>query len=207
MAVFPASNYSQENVLRDVHDQATQSLRTTALAVVPPGQFEVSISHVDDSIRLGDGTTLFTSTSSGGKTGLDVSLIGPIKITDGTDTLAINTDGSLNVNIVSSGASYLNVYNEATGVVAGVATVVVTYTSAISTYLQQIMYAGKYPGMFELLVNSSVLAKQYSYFTNLNGSFDFGRGLQINIGDVIQVKVTHNQLGLGNFNSNIIFMG
>jgi len=33
---------------------------------------EIIISHLDDSIRLGDGTTLFTSSSKGAKTGLDV---------------------------------------------------------------------------------------------------------------------------------------
>lgn len=36
---------------------------------------EVDLSHVDDSVRLGDGTTLTTVTTNGGKSGLDVFLI------------------------------------------------------------------------------------------------------------------------------------
>lgn len=36
---------------------------------------EVDLSHVDDSVRLGDGTILTTVTSNGGKDGLDVFLI------------------------------------------------------------------------------------------------------------------------------------
>jgi len=36
---------------------------------------EVDLSHVDDSVRLGDGTTLFTGTTVGPDTGLDVNII------------------------------------------------------------------------------------------------------------------------------------
>jgi hypothetical protein len=209
MAVYPASNYSSENVLRDVHDQSTQSLRTTALAVVPPGQFEVVLNHTEDSVRLGDGTSFFTATNILGKNGLDVNIINNVNtiITDGTDALAINSDGSINVNVISSGSNYLNKYNEVTGVATGITTVVVTHTSTINTFLQQVMMAGNTPAVYELLVNSVVFAKQYTYYTNLNGSFDFSRGLQINIGDIVQLKVTHDRTNLGSFNGNIIFVG
>jgi len=83
---------------------------------------EVDLDHADDSVRLGDGTTLTTVTSNGGKDGLDVNLINTsiavtatdldirdlsasqdnVAISDGTDTLAINADGSINVNFSSS---------------------------------------------------------------------------------------------------------
>lgn len=36
---------------------------------------EVDLDHADDSVRLGDGTTLTTVTTNGGKNGLDVNLI------------------------------------------------------------------------------------------------------------------------------------
>ena len=36
---------------------------------------EVDLSHTDDSVRLGDGTAFFTSTTNGGDVGLDVNLI------------------------------------------------------------------------------------------------------------------------------------
>lgn len=36
---------------------------------------EVIISHVDDSIRLGDGSSLVTTTTNGGDVGLDVNII------------------------------------------------------------------------------------------------------------------------------------
>jgi len=73
---FPASRLSQENILRDVHDTSTQSLRTTAQAtIVVPGGLEVDIDHTSDSIRIGDGTNLITSTSASGKVGLDVNIV------------------------------------------------------------------------------------------------------------------------------------
>lgn len=96
---------------------------------------EVDLSHVDDSVRLGDGTDFFTSTSENGDIALDVHIsnsnievtqgtspwvIGDgggsitvdatdldirdlsasqdnVAISDGTDTLAINADGSINI--------------------------------------------------------------------------------------------------------------
>jgi len=105
---FPTSQLSQENILRDIHDPASQSIRTTANAIIAPG-LQIEISHTDDSVRLGDGVSLITSTNVSGKQGLDVNLInnGPISITDGVDQLAINADGSINIgsSILPTGAA------------------------------------------------------------------------------------------------------
>jgi hypothetical protein len=80
---FPTSNLSQENILRDVHDPATQSLRTNAQAtIVVPGGLEVAISHTNDSIRLGDGVNLITSTNVSGKQGLDVNIVNSAALTN-----------------------------------------------------------------------------------------------------------------------------
>jgi hypothetical protein len=46
---------------------------------------EVDLSHVDDSVRLGDGTDLFTGTTEGAKVGLDVNLINPSIAVTATD--------------------------------------------------------------------------------------------------------------------------
>jgi hypothetical protein len=80
---FPTSNLSQENILRDVHDPATQSLRTTAQAtIIVPGGLEVTISHTNDSIRLGDGVNLVTTTNVSGKQGLDVNIVNSAALTN-----------------------------------------------------------------------------------------------------------------------------
>lgn len=81
MAAFPTSQLSQENVLRDVHDPVTQALRTNATAtIVVPGGLEVDIQHTSDSIKIGDGVNLITSTNVGGKQGLDVNIISALNL-------------------------------------------------------------------------------------------------------------------------------
>ena len=60
-----------ENILRAAYDPASESLRTTAVASFVGGTVDVSISHLTDSIKIGDGV----------------------------DLLAVNTDGSINVNV------------------------------------------------------------------------------------------------------------
>lgn len=87
---------------------------------------EVDLSHVDDSVRLGDGTDFFTSTSENGDIALDVHLSNTsievtgtdfdirdlshvqdsIKVGDGTDFMAVNADGS--INVIASDATLAN---------------------------------------------------------------------------------------------------
>ena len=64
-------------VLQNVYDEADNRLRVDAqLTAVIPGPLEVAIDQATDSIRLGDGTNLITATIIGGKTGLDVNIVG-----------------------------------------------------------------------------------------------------------------------------------
>lgn len=52
---------------------------------------EVDLSHVDDSVRLGDGTSFFTSTSENGDIALDVHLSNTsIAVTDGAGSLTVD---------------------------------------------------------------------------------------------------------------------
>lgn len=97
---YPTSQLSGENVLRDIHDPATQTIRTSATAIIAPG-LQVEIDHFTDSIRLGDGTNFLTSTQLSGKNGLDVNLIDKqVELKSGSNVLAINADGSLNASVV-----------------------------------------------------------------------------------------------------------
>lgn len=71
--------YDGFQVLRSVFDVDKNCLRVCVVdggGTGPgTGPIEVIIDHTSDSIRLGDGTALFTSTSFNGKIGLDVSII------------------------------------------------------------------------------------------------------------------------------------
>ena len=114
MPTPPAPNPSKldaQQVLKHAFDDVTGRLRTDATISGDVVIGDIEISQTDDSIRIGDGTNLVTATVDGGKTGLDVNVINDITldidaasgdniaISDGTNTLAIEPDGSVNVNV------------------------------------------------------------------------------------------------------------
>lgn len=189
---YPTSDLSQENVLRDVHDQTTQTLRVSATALVPPG-LEVEISAAD-----GDN----------------------IAISDGTDTLAVNADGSLNVNILNplqievSAADGDNVaikpdgsqsyqYNEVTSVGSSTLTTVLTYIAISNKLLNLVKVSGTNIAEYRVLINGSVVCKERTYFGNsLNLEIPM-LYTKIAIGDTLEIKVIHFRSSLGDFNSTI----
>lgn len=123
--VGPNSPYTaldSDQVIKQVYDETTDRLRVETNATVVAGAMEVLITSDDDSI-------LVVGTEDGTKTGtqhvLRVAPTGdlivdqgapnsvanswPVKVTDGTDTLAVNPDGSINFNqtttVISTTAS------------------------------------------------------------------------------------------------------
>jgi hypothetical protein len=68
------SKLDQEQIIKLVVDEDGKRLRTSAEVSFPPS-VDVGISHTEDSIRLGDGTDLVTTSTEAGKVGLDVSII------------------------------------------------------------------------------------------------------------------------------------
>lgn len=78
----------QNQILQRVYDEANDRLRVDTSATIEAGQMEVSINHVDDSIKIGDGT----------------------------DFLLVNPDGSLSTKILdSSGAAITGASNGVAG--------------------------------------------------------------------------------------------
>jgi len=70
-----------QNILRKVYDPPTEALKVTGVSFNFPPGIDVDIDHTSDSVRIGDGTSLITATTTGGKVGLDVSIIGqPISV-------------------------------------------------------------------------------------------------------------------------------
>lgn len=103
-----------QQVIQNVYDEATNRLRTDSATVLDGGDLKVQMSHTEDSVRLGDGTSFLTSTTIGPKIGLDVNILNTLNVeidaADGDniaihdnegDELEIETDGSINVNLQS----------------------------------------------------------------------------------------------------------
>lgn len=75
-------------VLQAVYDEGNNSLRVNA-ELVAGGATEVIINHEDDSIRIGDGTSLVTTTTVGSNVALDVNDL----------SQKVTTPGIINLNM------------------------------------------------------------------------------------------------------------
>ena len=73
----PYTDLDQNHILQRVFDESGDKLRVDANVTIGAG--ELVISQVDDSIRIGDGTNLVTTTSdTHGHVGLDVNLLNAV---------------------------------------------------------------------------------------------------------------------------------
>lgn len=126
------------------------------------------------------------------------------QITDGTDTLAVNNDGSINVNVVSASATGVekSLFSTASSVASGVLTTVLTYIVPLATdsYAKRIEASGSNIATYEVYVDAVLVARQRTYFGSaLNCIFDFGTGIKYTAGTNIQVKIIHQRPTLGDF--------
>lgn len=69
------SRYDANQVLQRAFIEQTGELRVNASIAPVGGATEVIISHENDSIRLGDGISLVTTSTASGHTGLDVNVL------------------------------------------------------------------------------------------------------------------------------------
>lgn len=134
----------------------------------------------------------------------------PTKISDGTDVLAVNSDGSINVNIgTTSSAPGLSVtHNEITSVASGVETTLMTITpSASGLRVFKIEVSGDTVAHYRVKINDSVIFNKRSWWTEFNQSFDFQEftnGLFLNSGQVVTVTVQHVKPYLASFEATLM---
>jgi hypothetical protein len=220
--------YDANQVLRSVFDVDKNTLRVSIVeGSSGGGSFEVVISHINDSIRLGNGTDYFTSTYIGPKIGLDVGVINEVNIEDldaskdnvaihdaDGDELKVNTDGSINVQpTVNTNASGLKVYNEVSAIVSGVETTVATHTALAGrrTFLQKVSASGDNIAKYKVKVNGiTVDFRRTNFGSDLNADFFFdgelNPGLEVGIGAIITVTVLHTRGGVSDFNAKIQYL-
>jgi hypothetical protein len=95
---FDTSDLSQENILRDVHDPVTQTLRTTATAtIITPPQIQVSIDKTEDSIEVWQAVHDNLNANANLQiANTDVSVINPVPISDAGGSITV--DGTITAN-------------------------------------------------------------------------------------------------------------
>lgn len=139
--------------------------------------------------------------------------IGDVSIVEGGNTLTVNNDGSINVNVVEtpvSGHNVRNIYNEVFSVASGVETLIVSYTVPIgkTAILERITTSGNNVARYNVYLNAAAFDAQRTYFGGeFNAAFEFttgtGDGVLLTAGQVLAVKVLQNRPFVGDFNARI----
>lgn len=141
---------------------------------------------------------------------IDASTGDNIAISDGVNVVAVQPDGSLNVNIVNNNSSPgLDVlFNSSTAVISGLETTIASIIAPGSGMkVFRIDVGGDNIATFKVKVNGNIIGMKRTFFGNsLNESFLYEpleNGLKLVSGDNLTVTVTHTRPSNGNFEVSI----
>lgn len=136
-----------------------------------------------------------------------------VRVGDGVEELAVNPDGSINVNIVDSviiPEVVVPTFASITGVLKDVVTTIVSYTAPIGkkTFLQMVEYGGGNTGKFWVEINNVAQRTGRTYFGGqLKDVFDYDayseNGLELTPGDIVKLQVEHYRPASGDFEGYI----
>jgi hypothetical protein len=187
--------------LSHVQDSVKIGDGTDLLAVNADGSINTTIVGssgtitVDGTVELGATTLAALESITVTATDLDIRDLShtqdSIKLGDGTDLLAINADGSINV-VVSDGTVGTSVidYNTSASVAAG-GTSTHTYTATSTFFLRQIEAAASGKMKIEVQINGATKFVQFNSTANPNMSIQIDNPLQITTGQTITVIRTN----------------
>ena len=156
-------------------------------------ELEVQLSAKDDDPDLGD-------------------VHDSVRIGDGTDELAINSDGSINVNIVdvNTDQTTINLYGEYPGLVSGVEQVIVSYAvpTGVTARLQRVEFSGEQIAHYRIYINGICMSSRRTHhgsgltdeFTYIGGSEE---GLPLLAGQLVELTTLHNRPGTGDFEGRL----
>lgn len=134
-----------------------------------------------------------------------------VRIGDGVDLLEINPDGSLNVVVgEDTDEEPINVFEESLAIPNGANTTLMIYVVPVSKtlFLSRIDVSGENIARYEVYIDGDLIARKRSYFgDSLNQTFEFGlssrRGLQVEAGETITIKVLHGRPFSGAFEARL----
>lgn len=134
-----------------------------------------------------------------------------IRIGDGEYLLDINPDGSINVNLDNAfDEEIANLYSEVPAIVNGSETVLISYEVPVDkiAFLYRVEGSGENVARYQIQVNGSNIATRRTYFgADLTTEFDYTtpnkRALELQPGDIIEVKVLHNRPNPGDFEARM----
>lgn len=210
MALNPnPSALDQPQIIQRVFDSSNDRLRVDATVEATIG--DLTISATDSDIAVADRLTgnLLKVNSDGSidvNNPISAAFGDSIIVSDGTNDLNINPDGSLNVQFAQPTTT--SQYNEVSSVANSVLTTIISYTATGTQQLTQIDVSGTNIATYSLTINSTVKDKRRTYFgSGLNAVFDYASGLTLTTGDIVTVNVIHERPSPGDFNARLQITG
>lgn len=203
------SDLDQTQILQRSFDESTDRLRVDADLTVDSVVVEVELDYHNDSVAIGDPSTdgilkIYPNGSIDANVEVDAADGDNIAISDGTNTLAINPDGSINVTVEHLVNSVISIFAQVSSVPSSVLTTIVSYTAVAGDKLKRGVVSGSNIASYDLLLNGSTIDRKRTYFgADLNSDFFFDEGLDLSAGDVIMIKVIHTRPSVGDFNGRI----
>jgi uncharacterized UPF0146 family protein len=210
------SAYAGESVVK-AFDESSESFKTTLVNA----DVNINVDAFTDSVKIGDGTgNTATITEIGSKKAIDVNVV-DISLNESSDSVKVFQDTHDNLNLNSNiqigntdvsnsnpvptkiVQNVSNIYNEVLNVSNGIPTEILNTTLTFDKYLKLVSVSGTNIAMYELLIDNVVIAKSYTYYTNLNHNFLMER-MNLSSGQNIKVIVTHARPNNGDFNANIL---
>lgn len=179
--LYPPTKLDERQIFQGAYDEETQRLRTEAIATISNVSIDVDLDPSEDGVYIADKTS--------------------------GNELLINADGSINVVTGAANRQLASIYDEVTGVVSGITTIINQVTLVENVLLQKIEFSGTNIAEYELVIDGNTEDKKRTYFgSSLNGTFDFNQGLALVIGQVITVQVIHTRPNVGIFNARMQFL-
>lgn len=177
LAGLTTANIAEVNTANEqlVHDadaltelQSIVTALTTGPVVVTASDFDIrDLTHVSDSVKIGDGT----------------------------DFLEVNTDGSINVNVQSSALSgtEFHKYGTTTAGVPNTPNDVVTHTvtTAKTFILKQWMATASGKFKAELSVNGAIVDTQFNSTATPNVERTIAQPIEVPAGQIVKVIITN----------------
>lgn len=177
----PKSLLSSGQIAQKVYDEVNDRIRVDAQYTANiEGDLEIALSATEDSVA----------------------------ISDGNDTLAVNSDGSINVTVLNTTEQPSNVvsfFDTATAVASGIETSIISYTAPIGkvTKLTRLEFGGENIAVYNLYLNNSIINRRRTFFGNALSLDMVFSGLPLQEEDSVILKVLHNRPGTGNFEARI----
>jgi len=136
--------------------------------------------------------------------------VGDVSIVEGGNTMTVNPDGSINVNIETSAVTpgLLLFHNDITSVATGVETTIITVIAPPSGLrIEKIDASGENVSLYRVYVNGTEIFDKRSWWTAFNVSFEFenfNNGYKLTSGQVLTVTCYHTRPYVANYEATVL---